>query len=150
MKNIIYILLIFSLIGCKAKTIYVPVERKIVETVTVNDTIVDIQIEYLKDSTVTPDSSSFLSNRYGYSSAELKGGLLHHSLGTWPDLTLPFKIQYLTKYIYDSIPVPYKVEVPYPVEKKLTKWQKLRMILGDITLSALAVFLSIKFLRRKK
>jgi len=82
---IIFIVFVCILSGCRIKTIYVPVERRTIETVTLIDTIVEIKIEHIRDTVAIPDTISFLSNKYTFSWAEWKDGLLRHSLSTWPD-----------------------------------------------------------------
>ena len=135
-----YLIIAFAcLTACKVKTIYVPVETKTVITETVRDTIVDVRIEYIRDSVITPDTISFLSNIYAYSSAEWRNGLLHHVLSTCPDALIPVNIKYIDRLRIDSIPAPYPVEVPVYVENPLSWWQKARIKLGEVLLIIIGI-----------
>lgn len=49
----------------------------------------------------------------------------------------------------DSIPIPYPVEKIVKVEKLLTWWQRLRMMIGGIVLIGLAVIATIKLVGNK-
>ena len=54
-----------------------------------------------------------------------------------------FRTKYVNKYIFGTDSVYFNktdsIRVPYPVEKKLTKWQKVEMNTGRITIIALIV-----------
>ncbi len=126
--------------ACRTKTIYVPVRQTSVEVVTLRDTVVHTRLDYYRDTIVTPDTLSFLSNPYGYSWAESKDGMLHHSLAVWPDTTLPVRVQYVERWRIDSIPAPYPVEVPVTITKPLSRWAALRMRLGEGALLACLAF----------
>lgn len=140
MKNIlITVLLLLILQGCKTRTVYIPVKQSTHETVTLRDTVIDTRLEFYRDTIVTPDSISFLSNPYGFSWAEAKGGRLHHSLSVWPDSLIPIKTVFIDKVVRDSIPCPYPVEIEVPVEKKLSIWQYIRIRLGEILLIGLII-----------
>lgn len=150
-KIVIAVLCLFFLcllLGCKTKTVYVPVKETSVETVTIRDTIIEMRLEYIRDSVVTSDSLSLLSNRYAYSYAEMKEGQLHHSLSTWPDAILPVKVQYIDRLRVDSIPAPYPVEVIRKVEKDLNWWHQLRMRIGEIAF--VFVILGVIYLSAKR
>lgn len=49
----------------------------------------------------------------------------------------------------DSVPVPYPVEKIVKVEKSLTWWQRLRMMIGGIVLVGLAVIATLKLVSNK-
>ena len=53
------------------------------------------------------------------------------------DTLMKYSIQRDSIYLHDSIPVPYRVQVP--VEKPLTWWQQARLHLANIVLILLAV-----------
>lgn len=141
----LFAMLFFS---CKTRTIYVPVEVKTVVTETVRDTVIQTKIEYIRDSVIVHiDSLSFLSNKYGYTYAEVKNGMLNHSLTTWHDSVIPIKIQYIDRYRVDSIPAPYPVEVEVLKEKEISLWQNIRMRVGEIAIGVILV-LGIYFARK--
>lgn len=135
-------------VGCKTKTVYVPVKQITRETVTMRDTIFDTKLEYYRDTVVTPDTVSFLSNPYGFTWAETKGGKLHHSLSSWPDSSISVRTHYIERILTDSIPAPYAVEVPVYREKELSIWQKIRIRLGELCLVFLIVGLVYWYFRK--
>lgn len=49
----------------------------------------------------------------------------------------------------DSIPVPYPVEKIVKVEKPLTWWQRLRMMIGGIVLIGVGLFATVKIIGRR-
>jgi len=136
--------------GCKTKTVYIPVKQTTLETVTYRDTIIDTQLAYYRDTVVTPDTISFLSNPYGFSWAEARDGKLHHSLTSWPDSLISVRTRYIERVIVDSIPAPYPVEVPVYKERELSFWQKVRIRIGEISGFVLGVCLLVWFVRRRK
>jgi hypothetical protein len=150
--DLLVIFLFCFLTSCKAKTVYVPVDRVHTETVTLKDTIVDIRLEHIHDSISVDDSLSYLSNRYAYSWAGIVSGKLNHSLGTWP-ASIPVEVQYVEKIVIDSIPVPYEVKVYEYKEKSLTWWQATKMFTGGLCFFAAAgviLFLLIKIFLIKR
>ena len=117
--SIIFILT--GIFSCKSIK-YVPVEIKTTETVEVHDTTIMEKLIQYKDSISTPDTTSFLSNPYGYSWATYSNGILYHSLGIWPNAFLSVNVpKYMT--ITRTVEVPKIVEV----EKKLTRWQQFKV-----------------------
>ena len=94
---------------------------------------------------VTHDSASVLENDYAVSHVKInKDGTLLHKLETKPQsVPVPFEkpVETKTQVIYKDK----RVEVPVPVEKKLTPWEKLRMdafwwLLGATALSVGVIF----------
>jgi hypothetical protein len=150
--ELLVIFLFCFLTSCKTRTVYVPVERVHTETVTLKDTVIEVKIDHIRDSVAVCDSASYISNKYAYSWAVMKSGLLTHSLGTWP-ASIPVEVRYSEKLITDSIPVPYEVTAYVYKEKSLTWWQKTRMLAGDLCLFTLAgiilSFLVRYFLKKK-
>lgn len=45
-----------------------------------------------------------------------------------------YKLRYKDKYITDTLYISKEIQVPYPVEKKLTTWQKIKINTGEIFL----------------
>ncbi|MDR1160784.1 MAG: hypothetical protein LBK45_00440 [Tannerellaceae bacterium] len=152
MKEIIIDLLIVFLFcmltSCKTRTVYVPVDRVHTETVTWKDTIIDVRLEHIRDSVTVPDSSSYLSNKYAYSWAAMKGGMLTHSLGTWPG-NIPVEVKYVERETRDSIPVPYEVKVYVYKEKSLTWWQHTRMTIGSISIILIVIAIGYFVFKKK-
>jgi len=150
MKYVIFIAGILCLVGCKTKTIYVPVKQTSVETVKLRDTIIEVRLEYYRDTVITPDTISFLANPYGFSWAETKEGKLHHSLTSWKDSLFRLKTYYIEKTRIDSIPAPYAVEVPVNITKSLSWWEKVRMRIGEVFLIGLGVGTIYLLIKRKR
>lgn len=63
------------------------------------------------------------------------------------DTVYQYKYKYLYKYQYlnrtDTVTKIDSVQVPYPVEKKLTKWQSLKMELGGWAFGLVIAFILI-------
>lgn len=124
------------LVGCGTRRVveYVPVEKKVTETVTLVDTLVEVKLVPYRDSVSVPaDTASHLENPYAYSNASLSGGRLNHSLGIKPDNPLLFPIQTRIVHVQDSIPYPVPGPVQY-VERSLTIVEKVLMGIGVLTL----------------
>lgn len=52
--------------GC-TRHVYVPVVHEKLDSVSVHDTIMQVELVPYHDSVAVPDTSSYLSNEYGYS-----------------------------------------------------------------------------------
>lgn len=127
-----------------------PVEVHTVDSLVLRDTVVNIQLIPYKDSVAIQGDSSYLSNPYAYSWAIWRNGILHHSLGIWPMSMFPVQLKYIERIKRIEIPKPYPViEIEY-VEKKLSFFQKVRLMVGDIALSGLGIYFIIWLIKRKK
>lgn len=134
--------------GCSTRrTIeYIPVEKKVTETVVLTDTVVDILLVPYRDSVSVKDSTSYLENEYAYSHASLRQGMLHHSLGIFPLKSSPVKVQNVTKTRRDSIPYA----VPGPVEykeKSLSPVEKFFLYTGVAATAALVILAVVRIRR---
>lgn len=132
--TVIIIAVLMLIFGC-SKKVYIPFETKTTETVTIRDTTFKERLIPYRDSISVQDTSSFLSNPYAYSWVTWDNGILHHSLGIWPNAMLIVRVPYYmdrTKVI--EIPKPYPKEVEVKIEKELTWWQKVTMWLGNIVI----------------
>lgn len=115
MKKLLLYIFVLLLFGCKTK------ERIVTVEVVSHDTLWHEKTE--RDSIYLHDS--IFVNQFA------KGDTIFQIKDRW-------HTEYRDKYIYDtisvakvdSVPVPYPVEVE--VEKKLSWWQKILMILGGI------------------
>jgi hypothetical protein len=137
------------LTGC-SRRIYVPVERKVTETTLVRDTVVDVQVEYHRDSVATTDSVSVLTNPYAVSRAEVAGGKLLHSLSTRPDASIPVKVQYIERYRTDSVPVPFEVEKKVYVTRQPTLFQIIKYHIGGLSIALVGLVLAVFAYRKIK
>ena len=149
MKRFVFILAAACLLtACRTKTVYVPIERKTVEIVTLKDTVVNVRLENIRDSISTPDSTSYLSNKYAYSRAEVRGGKLNHSLGMWP-VDIPVEVRYIERIRVDSIPVPYEVKVFEYQTMPLRWWERSLMFTGFVAIVGLIAFLiAVKIMKQ--
>lgn len=136
---------LWGLMSC-SRTQYVPVETVCIDSISVRDTTYLTQLVPYRDSVQVADTVSYLSNEYAYSWARWQEGRLHHSLGIWPFATIRVQVPYyINRYVYRS--EPQIVEV----EKKLTRWQRIKIEIGGLaigTLLALIVYQLIVFLKK--
>ena len=135
--------LLCLLVGCRSP-------REVVREVTVIET--HDSIHFVHDTlyyevptqtaqVVTHDSVSVLENDFAVSEVQLnKDGTLSHKLNTKPQsVPIPFEkpVETKTQVIYKDK----RIEVPVPVEKKLTVWQQFRLrsfwVLLAVALAAL-------------
>lgn len=127
----IIMLVSFSFAGCRTK--YIPVEIKITDSISIHDTTFNEKLIPYRDSVSVKDTSSFLSNPYAYSWAVWDNGILHHSLGIWPNSVLVVRVPYYMERIKRiEIPKPYPVEKIIYVDKELNWWQSVFMWSGKI------------------
>lgn len=132
---IAFIILFVAFSGC-TRRVYVPVERTTTVYETMRDTVVEISLKEVHDTTTVhtggKDTLSFLKNGHSYSFASIENGVLGHSLGTLPGAKVRDSIQVIHTHTVDSIPYPVTVEV----EKKLTWWQRIKMEYGGFSMGA--------------
>lgn len=152
MKRTLHVLFIlfllfmaFLFVGCKTKRVveYRTVEKKVTETVTVVDTLIEVQLVPYKETVSVPDSTSHLENPYAYSDASLQGGVLHHSLGIKPQNPIPVKIQTVEVVRMDSIPYPVPGPTEY-IERSYNTMEKILMGTGLLSIGGAAVFVISK------
>lgn len=125
MKKLLYIFLAFSLVCLfiGCKTMYVPVES--------------VKTEYrdrnLHDSIFIRDSIHIRE----------KGDTVW--LTRW-------RTEYIEKTRVDSFSKIDSVPVPYPVEKKLNRWQKIKMDIGGLAIGAILITILVLpiFLRKRR
>lgn len=116
----IILAIIISLLFSSCKSIqYIPVETVKTEYVTKTDTFIQ------KDSLVMHDSVYIHS----------KGDTVWYE--KWHT---KYKDRIVTKVVVDSFIKTDSVQVPYPVEKKLTKWQQIKIDWGGSAMIMLAIF----------
>lgn len=141
MKYILLILSsVFFMIGC-SKIKYIPLKQLEFHNVYFRDTIIKTVLVPFRDSVLTPDTFSYLKNKYAESKAVWSQGKLFHSLNILPD-TIPISIE------VQEIETIRQVEIPVEIEKKLTKWERIKMNFGGWAIAAFSsfvVFLLIYF-----
>lgn len=158
MKNhialIIVVLMVCLLTGCRtSKSIPTPTIINHVDsvrteykerTVFVNDTVF-VPLEQSEKQSVVKDSTSFLQNDYCTSYVRINSdGTITHLLKTkQSQVKVPVqnRVVYKDSVIYRSK----KVEIPVPVEKKLTKWQQRKIDWFPYMVALLSISLVIIF-----
>ena len=135
MKKLYTIMILSLVLTACTKTTYVPLREVIRDTTIVRDTTIQATLIPYKDSVSVRDTASYLFNPYGYSWAIWDNGILHHSLGIFPNAFVPVRFFYL-----DRIRTITK-DVSVPVERKLTKWETIKMDVGGWAIGGMSVFL---------
>lgn len=131
MKKLVYIVfLALTVYSCRTRTVYMPVETKVLDSVIFHDTTFQEKLIPYKDSVSVADTTSFLRNPYAYSYASFSNGILNHSLGIYPHATVTVKMPYFIEKIR-RIEVP----KPYPVERELSWWEKFKINYGGASIS---------------
>lgn len=114
MKIYLIILICFLLIGCKTKTVYVPIES--VKT--------KYEDRYLRDSIFEKE----------YINVYQKGDTVFLD---------KFKYIYKDRFKNDSIYINDTIRLPYPVEKQLSKWEQTKMDIGGWAIGVGSVLLLV-------
>lgn len=108
-------------------------------TVFVPDTIL-VPLPPERVVVTTPDTASTIRTSVAESHAAIRGGLLHHELRNLDTpVSIPVQHQVTTRdsIVYRERLVPKPYPVPEYIEKPLTRWQQLRLWLGNIFLALL-------------
>lgn len=140
MALVLSILISMLLFGCGSQRKCVVMGKTITDSVVIRDTTYEVRLVPYKDSVSIRDTTSFLCNPYAYSYASYSNGLLNHSL--WINLlaSVTVKVPYFIERTR-RIEVP----KPYPVEKKLTKWQSVKQDVGGYAIFSIIVITLIVF-----
>ena len=161
--RIVVILLLLSLFGCQSIK-YVPMKTEIIEndSITQNDSVHTDRETIQKDSsniterteksdsTIISDSSVIVVNEQGnvikmekYHTKEVYRNKEYERIESKYN-ELESKHKELQKK-YDSLFVEKQktIDVPYPVEKPLSKWQNLKLQVGGFAISAIVVIILI-------
>lgn len=136
-----------SVWSCTRK-VYVPMHTVTTITERLVDTVIKVNLQIYRDTVTTPDTISHLANPYAESWAQVSGGLLRHSL-TSSKTPIEVKVVYKDIVRVDSVSVPVPVEKEVYVEKKLSKWQSIRMRIGEIAMGSIGILLLIWLIKRK-
>lgn len=145
MKYLFPILFIL-LVGC-TKKIYVPVNSYHTITETLHDTIIDVKLDVIRDSIITDDTISVLSNKYSKTTAKWSNNRLYHSLSI-NDITIPVRIEYKDRTVIDSIQVPYPVKGD-PIKMPLNWYEKICVYGFTIIIGTFFSWLILKIKRGK-
>ena len=120
---VIFVLAWIFLSGC-TRTVYVPTERMAIRT----DTVYSAKLRV--DSVIFRDSVSVIQ----------KGDTV--TITKYRDR---IKVRERTDTVYQAVTDSVKVSVPYPVERKLTRWEQVKQDAGGIAIGAViaAVFAAV-------
>ena len=148
MKTYILIIIFITSVWSCTRKVYVPMHTVTTITERLVDTVIKVNLQVYRDTVTTPDTISHLANPYAESWAQVSGGLLRHSL-TSSKTPIEVKVVYKDIVRVDSVSVPVPVEKEVYVEKKLSKWQIIRMRIGEISIGAVGILLLIWLIKRK-
>lgn len=135
-KSVIFsLVLVFLLLGCRSRIQYVPVESKTEarDSVITRDSIVIKEKVVTRDSTVTKDSTVIILDD--------KGNVIRTELYREKERYRELNSDYrLLQAKYDSLQSLRNkvIEIPYPVEKQLTWWQRTKMDVGGWAIGVLS------------
>ena len=121
--GIIIILILAMIFGSCQSIKYVPVETVKTEYISKTDTFIQKDSVHVKDSVfVTTRNDTVFVTKW-------------HTA---------YKDKWREKIVCDTVIRTDSIQVPYPVEKKLSRWEKLKMDAGGISLIAcLVIFISL-------
>ena len=112
------ILLALALSGGCTRKVYVPTEHIVYSTDTVYEAVLRV------DSVIQRDSVAVIQ----------KGDTV--LITKWRDR---YRVKQRTDTVYKAVTDSVKVSVPYPVERKLTKWEQTKHDVGGMAMGALSV-----------
>lgn len=119
MKNVIFFLfgIIFAFLCCNCtKTVYVPTEHTVYNTDTVYEAVLRVDSLIQRDSVaVVQKGDTVLITRYRDR----------------------YRVKERTDTVYKAKTDSVRVREPYPVERKLTKWEQVKMDFGGMFLGGL-------------
>lgn len=137
---ILFIMVSILFSGCRSQHQCMVMEKTITDSTVIRDTTYEVRLVPYNDSVSIRDTTSFLHNPYAYSYASYSNGLLNHSLKIYPFASVTVKVPYFIERTR-RIEVP----KPYPVEKKLTKWQSVKQDFGGYAIFSIIVTTLIVF-----
>lgn len=123
------VFLCLVLYGCRTVE-YVPVQHTVVRTDTLRQTALRVDSVFRHDSVAVYVSGDTVR------------------ITQWRDR---YRVKMLTDTLYKSVSDTVRVCEPYPVEKKLTKWQQAKMELGGLAFALLfaALCVAVVWLAKK-
>lgn len=137
----LFLFVMWGLLSC-SRTQYIPVESVRIDSISIKDTVFQERLVPYRDSVAVADTASFLTNPYAYSRAVWSSGRLHHVLGIWPQATVRVQVPYyVDRYVYRSEP---KI---VEVEKKFTRWQRIKLEAGGYAVGAVFAGIALIIVR---
>ena len=140
------LLICLLLVGCKTK--YIPVERVVRDSVAIHDTVIQVKLKPFKEVVLVDDTISLLDNEVATSEAKITNSKLYHSLEI-KDTPIKVETKFITEYKTIKEPVPYEVERVVKVEKKLTWWEKKKILFGEIAFIVLLSVIAYKVFSKR-
>ena len=131
------LLICLLFVGCKTK--YIPVERVVRDSIAVHDTVIQVKLKPFKEVVLIDDTISLLDNEVATSEAKITNNKLYHSLEI-KETPIKVETKFITEYKTIKEPIPYEVEKIVKVERKLTWWEKKKILFGEI---AFVILLSV-------
>lgn len=150
-KHLLFVAIFFAVLftSCSHK-VYVPVESVRTDTVYmarkdsvhIKDSLVVKQVINIRDSIAIHDSVVIVKDEQGNVKERLIVRYRDRWHATQDNLTLQRQIDRY-KASNDSLRATRKerIEVPVPVEKKLSRWEKLKMDVGSWAIGAMSTFI---------
>ena len=121
MKRLLYVLVVLMILGglSSCRTQYIPVET--------------IETEYHTRDSIRHDSIYQQDSVY----VAVKGDTIYE-----------YKYKYLYKYQYinktDTLMKTDSIQIPYPVEKQLSKWQRFKLDFGGVVMLLVVIIVIVK------
>ena len=140
------LLICLLFVGCKTK--YIPVERVVRDSIAVHDTVIQVKLKPFKEVVLVDDTISLLDNEVATSEAKITNNKLYHSLEI-KDTPIKVETKFITEYKTIKEPVPYEVEKIVKVEKKLTWWEKKKILFGEIAFIVLLSVIAYKVFSKR-
>lgn len=140
------LLICLLFVGCKTK--YIPVERIVRDSIAIHDTVIQVKLKPFKEVVLIDDTISLLNNEIATSEAKITNNKLYHSLEI-KDTPIKVETKFITEYKTIKEPVPYEVEKVVKVEKKLTWWEKKKILFGEIAFVILLSVIAYKVLGKR-
>lgn len=133
---VLIMLLSLLLAGCKSVQ-YVPVEKVKTEYVSRTDTVSKIDTIISEKETIIREADSGLIAKLGLQLKDNEKAILVLQK------ELERQVSKESEHKTDTVLKTDSVQVPYPVERKLTKWEQIKMDAGGIALGVCVAFIII-------
>lgn len=135
MKTTFIVCFLILFTGCRSRIPYVPIESNIEtrDSVITHDSIIIKEKIVTRDSTVIKDSTVIVIDD--------KGNVIRTELYRERERYRELNSDYiLLQAKYDSLlnTKQKEIQVPYPVERQLTKWEEVKMNVGSWAIGALS------------
>jgi hypothetical protein len=134
----IILLLIFSLLFSSCKNVqYIPVERVVTEYINRTDTVNKTDTLISEKETIIREADSSLIAKLGLQLKENERAILVLQR------QLEKQISKESEHKTDTVIKTDTIQVPYPVERTLTKWEQVKMDYGAIAIGGCITFVII-------